>query len=260
MRWLSTLLLPLCLTVTACTSGSYDLMDTASVSPRFHDTDPQHFDGKTPHRHEVHGIDVSKWNGTVDWPRVKASGIDFVFIKATEGADRVDPTFEANWRGAARAGIPQAAYHFYYFCGEPDAQADWFIQNVPKSASYLPPVLDVEWNGASKTCKYRPSKATAVYELKKFMDRLERHYGKRPIIYTSVDFHRDNLAGYFRNYHFWVRSVAAHPQQIYGDRAWAFWQYTSTGIVPGIEGEADINVFSGTREHWQRWLAYADKT
>ena len=59
MRWLSTLLLPLCLTVTACTSGSYDLMDTASVSPRFQDTDPQHFDGKTPHRHEVHGIDAS---------------------------------------------------------------------------------------------------------------------------------------------------------------------------------------------------------
>ncbi|MFN3444021.1 MAG: glycoside hydrolase family 25 protein, partial [Rhizobium rosettiformans] len=109
MRWLSILLLPACLAVTACTSGSYDLLETSAVSPRFHDTDPQHFDGKTPHRHEVHGIDVSKWNGDVDWRQVKKSGVSFVFIKATEGKDRIDPRFREYWEGAKAAGIPHAA-------------------------------------------------------------------------------------------------------------------------------------------------------
>ncbi len=69
--------------------------------------------------------------------------------------------------------------------------------------------------------------------MQRFMDRLEAHYGKKPIVYTSVDFHRDNLVGHFQNYPFWVRSVAAHPQKIYDSRRWAFWQYTSTGVVPG---------------------------
>lgn len=259
MRWLSTLLLPLCLTVTACTSGSYDLMDTASVSPRFQDTDPQHFDGKTPHRHEVHGIDVSKWNGDVDWRAVKKSGVAFVFIKATEGGDMLDPRFHEYWQGARAAGIPHAPYHFYYFCSSADEQADWFIRNVPREANLLPPVLDVEWNPTSPTCRLRPDAATVRSEMQRFMQRIEAHYGKRPIIYTSVDFHRENLDGAFKDHHFWVRAVAQHPSEIYPDRRWAFWQYTSTGVIPGIRGGTDINVFAGTQKNWQNWVTSVSK-
>lgn len=259
MRWLSTLLLPLCLSVTACTTGSYDLMDVSSVSPRFQDTDPQHFDGKTPHRHQVHGIDVSKWNGDVDWRQVKKSGVSFVFIKATEGKDRLDPRFREYWQGASEAGIPHAAYHFYYFCSSADEQADWFIQNVPRDANLLPPVLDVEWNPTSPTCRLRPEPATVRSEMQRFMKRIEGHYGKRPIIYTSVDFHRENLVGAFQDHHFWVRAVAQHPSEIYPNRRWAFWQYTSTGIIPGIRGETDINVFAGTQKNWQNWIAAVSK-
>ena len=243
-----------------CSTTDYDLMETASVAtPRFQDNDPQAFGYNHPHRHEVHGIDVSKWNGDIDWRSVKKSGVSFAFIKATEGADRIDPAFESNWRNAAAAGVPHAPYHFYYFCSTADAQADWFIRSIPKSSMHLPPVLDVEWNPSSPTCKYRPPAAVVRAEMKKFMDRLEAHYGKRPIIYTSVDFHRDNLIGHFDNYHFWVRSVAAHPKDIYEARRWAFWQYTSTGIVPGIKGQTDINVFSGTAKNWNQWVASAGK-
>ena len=71
--------------------------------------------------------------------------------------------------------------------------------------------------------------------------------------------HRDNLAGYFQDYHFWVRSVAKHPQDIYADRRWAFWQYTSTGVVPGIRGQTDINVFAGTEQNWKKWVASVSK-
>ncbi len=241
---------------TGCTSTSYDFMSTASISkPKFKDSDPQDFGVNHPDRHEIHGIDVSKWNGDIDWQTVKRGGVSFVFIKATEGKDRVDPAFEANWRNAAAAGLAHAPYHFYYFCSSADEQADWFIANVPKAASSLPPVVDVEWNHTSKTCTTRPAPDTVRAEMKRFMDRLEAYYGKRPIIYTSVDFHRDNLVGAFQDYHFWVRSVAAHPAKIYEARKWAFWQYTSTGIVPGIKGDTDINVFAGTEKNWRNWVA-----
>lgn len=260
MRWLLSVLLPITLTFSGCTSASYDLLETASIAaPRFEDKDPQDFGGKTPHKHNVHGIDVSKWNGDVDWVKVKKSGVAFAFIKATEGKDRVDSRFEEYWRQAAAAGIPHAPYHFYYFCSTADEQADWFIRNVPKASMHLPPVLDVEWNPTSPTCTYRPGALTVRSEMKRFMDRIEAHYGKRPIIYTSVDFHRDNLEGSFQDYHFWVRAVAQHPEEIYPARRWAFWQYTSTGVVPGIKGNTDINVFAGTEKNWKNWVAATSK-
>ena len=238
-----------------CTSTSYDLVETASIGPRFEDKDPQDFGPNHPQRHPVHGIDVSKWQGEIDWVQVKQGGVDFAFIKATEGKDKADPKFHEYWQRANAVGIPHAPYHFYYFCSTADQQADWFIANVPKASMDLPPVLDVEWNGDSKTCTKRPDAASVRAEMKRFMDRLESYYGKRPIIYTSVDFHRDNLVGHFEDYHFWVRSVAAHPRETYADRRWAFWQYTSTAVVPGIRGNTDINVFAGTRKNWRKWLA-----
>ncbi len=85
--------------------------------------------------------------------------------------------------------------------------------------------------------------------MQRFMDRLEAYYGKRPIIYTSVDFHRDNLVGHVQALPFLAsapwRSIRT---KIYEDRRWAFWQYTSTGIVPGIKGQTDINVFAGSTQ------------
>lgn len=259
MRWVIQALLPLSLLASGCSPASVDLLESAAIQARFEDSDPQHFEGRTPHRHDIHGIDVSKWNGAIDWSLVKKSGVAFAFIKATEGKDMLDPRFHEYWQAAGKAGVPHAPYHFYYFCSTADEQAEWFIRNVPKEANLLPPVLDVEWNPMSPTCTLRPPPETVRSEMKRFMDRIERHYGKRPIIYTSVDFHRDNLVGAFNDYHFWVRAVAQHPEVIYPDRRWAFWQYTSTGIVPGVSGETDINVFAGTRQNWHSWVATASR-
>ncbi len=120
----------------------------------------------------------------------------------------------------------------------------------------LPPVLDVEWNGGIEDLPLSALiRRRSARRLQRFMDRLEAYYGKRPIIYTSVDFHRDNLVGYFQDYHFWVRSVAKHPEVTYADRRWAFWQYTSTGVIPGIKGPTDINVFAGSAKNWNNWAA-----
>ena len=89
---------------------------------------------------------MSKWQGDVDWTKVKGSGVSFAFIKATEGKDRLDAKFNEYWQRARAVGLPYAPYHFYYFCSTPDDQADWFIRNVPKSAALLPPVLDAALN------------------------------------------------------------------------------------------------------------------
>jgi lysozyme len=87
-----------------------------------------------------------------------------------------------------------------------------------------------------------------------FLDMVEKHYGKRPIIYVTVDFYRDVMVGAFETYPLWVRSVAGYPTIRYGQRKWAFWQYTATGRAWGIEGPVDRNVFFGTKKQWQEWL------
>ncbi|MGN6548361.1 MAG: glycoside hydrolase family 25 protein [Pararhizobium sp.] len=248
---------PLLLFLCSCTATSYDLIETSAVPAKFADADPQDFGVKAPALYPVHGIDVSKYQGDIDWDKARRHGVSFVFIKATEGGDRVDPRFDEYWHEARAAGVAYAPYHFYYFCTPPREQAVWFIRNVPKSAVQMPPVIDMEWNPNSPTCHIRPEPAFVRRDLKIFSDALEAHYGKKPIIYTTVDFHRQNLAGYFKDHAFWLRSVADHPDKTYGGRDWTFWQYTGTGIVPGVKGQTDINVFSGDRAEWHDWLASA---
>lgn len=221
---------------------------------RYGDSAPVDFGKRHPDRYPVHGIDVSKWQGEINWNEVRRAGIAFAFMKATEGGDHTDSRYEQYWRGARAAGIAHAPYHFYYFCRPAREQAAWFIANVPRESVQMPPVLDVEWNHASRTCTSRPDPETVRAEMKVWMEIVGRHYGKRPIIYTPVDFHRENLDGHFKGYQFWLRSVAAHPQDIYPDHPWTLWQYTGTGMMNGIKGNTDINAFAGTKQQWKEWL------
>lgn len=242
--------------VGGCVPLNYDHVTTSSIPSRFYDSKPQYFGKKNPDLNPIHGIDVSKWDGNIKWEKTKKSGVSFVFIKATEGKDFLDNSFSKNWQNAHISGIPHAPYHFYHFCSSADEQADWFIRNVPRESVYLPPVIDVEWNPMSKTCPYRPDPQIIRQEMKRFMNRIQGYYKKRPIIYTSVDFYREVLSNHFHDYPFWVRSVAAHPDITYSNRKWLFWQYTSTGVVPGIDTKkTDINVFSGSLNKWYDWLS-----
>ena len=217
--------------------------------PRFGDADPHLWTGVVPWQYPVHGIDVSKYQGDIDWFAVRRAGIGFAFIKATEGGDHTDERFLDNWSAARSAGVPRGAYHYYYFCRPALEQAAWFINHVPKDASSLPPVLDLEWTHKSKTCTYRPDPATVQREARIFLAALTAYYGKRPVIYTTVDFYRD--AELWRlDYPFWLRSVAGHPSDVYPGQRWHFWQYTGTGLVDGIEGPTDLNVFAGSGAQW----------
>ncbi|WP_051952501.1 glycoside hydrolase family 25 protein [Methylocapsa aurea] len=208
-----------------------------------------------PTDYEVHGIDVSKYQGEIDWDSVHSAGVRFAWIKATEGGDHIDDKFARNWAAAKAAGVPRGAYHFAYWCRAAEEQAAWFTANVPDDPDALPPVLDVEWNGQSKTCAKRVPRDVAIGQMKIILAAMERAYGKKPVIYTAVDFHRDVMRGEFTEYPIWVRSVKYHPSVKYGDRHWKFWQHTAEGRVAGIRGYVDRNAFNGTASDWQAWLA-----
>lgn len=220
---------------------------------RFRDAKPINFGKASPRHLAIHGVDVSRWQGNVNWAKLRAQGANFAYIKATDGGDHLDPMFMKNWRNADAAGLKRGAYHFFYWCRTAREQADWFIRNVPRVEGALPPVIDVEWNGESR-CKRRPSRQKVLEKMQIFMDRLERHYGQRPIIYTAPDFYRDNLRGAFLDYPFWLRAVAQHPSKVYPGRKWVFWQYSGSGLSHGVRGRIDLNVFHGDERAWRNWV------
>lgn len=221
---------------------------------RFRDAKPINFGASSPKSHAVHGVDVSRWQGNIDWERLRSQGANFAYIKATDGGDHLDPMFRKNWRASHAAGLKRGAYHFFYWCRSAESQAKWFIRNVPKVAGALPPVIDVEWNGESR-CRKRPSPARVREKMQVFMDMLERHYGQRPVIYTAPDFYRDNLKGAFPNHPFWLRAVAQHPSKVYPGRKWLFWQYSGSGLSHGVRGKIDLNAFRGSESDWADWVA-----
>jgi lysozyme len=228
----------------------------ANPYPQKGDSDPH--DGVTAaRRHAIQGIDVSKWQGEIDWVRVKAAGTRFAFIKATEGGDLVDDRLRENWEGAKKAGVPRGAYHFVYWCRSAADQIKWFKRHIPKDADALPPVLDLEWNGHSRGCPRTLPKLKALAKIRTMLAALEAHTGKKPIIYTDITFHEDVFEGSseFDNYPFWLRSVAAHPSERYEKREWEFWQFTATGKVPGVAGDVDRNAFFGTDKQFRDWVA-----
>jgi len=260
------LLLCLTLALAACGPGpdmprdaappSAPLPATVAVTaPAFGDSDPHDWPGRTPESYPVHGIDVSRWNLDVDWSAARAAGVNFAWIKATEGGDIRDPLFLSHVAAAEGAGIPWGAYHFYYWCTDAETQARWFIANVPRRAGGLPPVLDLEWNPLSPTCTRRPDPATVRSEVATFLAIVGRHYGQRPVVYVTPDFFADNRLQDITSEEFWLRSTAAHPSARYPGTPWVFWQYSGTGRVPGIGGNVNLNTFAGSPSAWADWYA-----
>ena len=206
------------------------------------------------HRLPIQGIDVAKYQGDINWPQVRRSGIRFAYLKVSEGGDHVDSKFYDNWEQAAAAGVPRGAYHFMYWCRTWTEQAVWFTTAVPQDQSALPPVLDLEWNNESKTCPTRPSRDDALQGIRVMLSAMEQHTGKRPVIYTDINFYRDILQGEFPDYQYWLRSVSAEPKDRYAGQPWAVWQYTATGRVAGVPGSVDRNAFNGSESAWRQWL------
>lgn len=190
-------------------------------------------------RYEVTGVDVSHYQGVIDWDLLVADGHDFAFIKATEGKALRDRAFEGNWFAAGRTGIRRGAYHFFRPEVPAAAQANLFFSTVELSPGDLPPVLDVEERG-------KLSPAQLVVAIKQWATMAEVHYGVKPIIYTGQHFYNRFLAGQLDDYPLWLaRYDKDEPVTVCG-RTFEFWQYTDAGKLPGVVGNIDRNVFTGT--------------
>ncbi|MHB1454657.1 MAG: glycoside hydrolase family 25 protein [Saccharofermentanales bacterium] len=201
-------------------------------------------------QYPVRGVDVSSYQGEIDWEILSGQNIHFAFIKATEGSSFVDPNYETNFTNASKTGLRIGAYHFFSYDSSGLTQADNFISVVAKSASMLPPVVDVEFYGDKE--KNPPAKESVQTELGDFIQAIESHYGMKPIIYATEKSYRLYIAGSFADCDIWIRDVISNPQLSDG-RKWTFWQYTNREKLEGYSGEEtyiDMNVFSGTIEEF----------
>ena len=197
-----------------------------------------------PCDYEVHGIDISHYQGSIDWVQLTSNKtIHFVFMKATEGGDHADDTFPFNFDQAHRYGFIRGAYHFFSPKTDPHKQADFFIRTVQLIPGDLPPVLDVETIGKSTPHDLKIA-------VKTWLDRVESHYGVKPILYTSYKFKSRYLNdSVFNTYPYWIAHYYVDSVKYEGP--WHFWQHTDVGNVPGIKEEVDLNVFNGSLEQLQ---------
>jgi GH25 family lysozyme M1 (1,4-beta-N-acetylmuramidase) len=193
----------------------------------------------------VKGIDVSYYQGTIDWARVKTAGVKYAFIRVSDGLATIDTKFDTYWAQSRANGIIHGAYQFFRPNQDPIAQADLFLEKIGNTIADddLPPVLDVEAaNGMTP--------AQIASKAKQWLDHVEAALGIKPIIYTGFYFWRDQVGApaYGAQYPLWHAQYtsAACPNISAPWTAWAFWQYTSTGTVDGIAGNVDTNRFDGT--------------
>jgi lysozyme len=199
-------------------------------------------------RYEVRGVDVSHYQGEIDWDVLAAQDLDFAWIKATEGAAHTDPRFETSWAAARRTDLLVGAYHFMSFESPGAEQAEHLAAVVPADAGTLPPVVDLEFYGTFYEEHPTADEVHAI--LDPLVAGIEEHYGVAPIVYATEEAYDLYLAGRYPDLPVWIRSVAWAPRLSDG-RAWTLWQYSNRDRLPGYDGVEpyiDMNVFAGTRE------------
>jgi len=189
--------------------------------------------------YEVHGVDVSHYQSDLDWDTIQRQGIDFAFIKATEGVTLQDSNFCSNWEELDRINMWRGAYHFFRPGYSAHRQADTYLHLVDLKAGDLPPVLDVEvLDGVSRI--------DLIKGMYIWLYRVEIATGVKPIIYTNQRFYNTHLRHHFGDYRLWIARYNSREPRLAGDRSWHFWQYSSQGDLPGVQGDIDLNVFRGS--------------
>jgi lysozyme len=193
--------------------------------------------------YQVVGIDVSHYQGMINWDQVQKMDdkpIAFVFIRATQGDDGKDKYFKYNWKKAKEHGFLRGAYHYYRPNENSNKQAALFIKRVKLEKGDLPPVLDIE-----KFSRIQ-SNQSLRNGLKNWLDKVEAHYGIRPIIYSGASHYQDLLSHeMFKDYVFWIANYNRVDRPLKTDKVWTFWQFSDKGKINGIEGDTDLNVFKG---------------
>ena len=192
-----------------------------------------------------HGIDVSRWNGTIDWRGVARAGKQFAIARATLDLHERDAEFAANWAGIREAGLVRGAYHFFYPLSDAVAQADFFLSVVgPLHDDDLPPALDIEpIRGLAP-----PDAMLFAMRIRAFVDRVHMRTGRMPIIYTRARFWNAYVqSDGFNEDALWTPDYANECAPIpLGWDHLTFRQISNEGRVMGIAGNVDLDVFNGT--------------
>ncbi len=190
--------------------------------------------------YEVHGIDISHHQQSINWSVVAMQNIDFAFIKATEGVNFRDSLFCVNWPAIKLNQIKRGAYHFFRPASNVEQQFLNFATHVDLEPGDLVPVLDVELTDGVAAETLRKG-------VKTWLQLAEIHYRVKPILYTNQKFYNRYLAGHFDNYTLWIaRYNPWFSPWLKGKSDWVFWQYGNRGRLPGIQGDVDFNVFAGS--------------
>lgn len=210
------------------------------------------FDIRIPRKYSIHGIDVSSYQGKIDWQKVRnmednGVRIRFAFIKATEGLFLVDPYFQRNWREGPKAGITCGAYHYFKPKKNGKLQARFFLQNVKIEKGDLPMMVDVEELNGTTPARMRE-------ELGDFLDYIEVKTKVRPIVYSGLSFYRDYLRGHFDDYPLWIAHYYRPELVVDGTTRWSFWQHSDKARVYGINHPVDFNVFRGDSAKFESML------
>lgn len=199
----------------------------------------------------VRGLDLSAHNGAPDFDSIAAAGYDFVYLKASEGTDYRDPAFPRNYLAARRAGLAVGAYHFFRFDSDGTGQAINYLETIKGCELQLPAVIDIEeWgNPAGIATELINEKIATLLAL------ITSRCGPA-MIYTNKNGDARFIRGRYdrtdgSDPELWICSFTDPPLR---RRQWRLWQHSHIGQVPGISGEADLNVFNGDRLQWNAWL------
>lgn len=201
-------------------------------------------DAEYPEGYEIHGIDISRYQGEIDWEQLKNAMIEgcpvrFVIIKSTEGASRLDDHFRENFNQVRDYGFIRGVYHFWSNKSSAREQAYYFLDKVHLTEGDLPPVLDIEHKPADKSVD------DFQRDVLTWLHIVEDKYHAKPIIYTYYKFKEKYLsAPVFDDYPYWIAHYYVDKVQYQGK--WKFWQHTDAGKLPGIKGYVDFNIYNGS--------------
>ena len=201
-------------------------------------------DAEYPEGYEIHGIDISHYQGKIDWEQlknamIKGCPVRFVIIKSTEGSSRLDENFRENFNQARDFGFIRGVYHFWSNKSTAREQAYYFLDQVHLTDGDLPPVLDIEHKPADKSVE------DFQRDVLTWLHIVEDKYHVKPIIYTYYKFKEQYLsAPVFDDYPYWIAHY--YVDKVQYKCKWKFWQHTDVGKLPGIKGYVDFNIYNGS--------------
>lgn len=204
----------------------------------------------------VRGIDVSAYQGEIDWEKIANQGYKFAYIKATEGTTHIDKQFKTNWDGAKEAGLYRGAYFFLTLNKSGAAQAAHFLKTVPSDEKALPAVIDFELYG--DYLKKLPSQEKIDSILKPAIRKIKAKTGKNPIIYTNYNTYNQYMKSSYQGIAIWICDLSNTSPKLSGGHQWVFWQHTQRGLIDGINNGdqqfVDLDIYNGNYKQFKKFV------